>query len=75
MEAKVRDRHLPLRVALRQPTCSPMFPSQELFLPLKRSLKMWFMTMRRMASLVSLPSVMQKFRSGRSRFLRGGEFG
>jgi hypothetical protein len=32
---------------------------------------MWFMTMRRMASLVSPPSARQEFRSGKNSFLKG----
>lgn len=65
----------PLQVALRWPTCPPLFPYQGPFLPLRRSPKMWFTTMRKMASLVSLPSAMQKFRRGRRDSSGVGNFG
>lgn len=55
-------------------SASPLFTSQGPFLPLKRSLKTWFTTTRRTASLVSPPSAMQKSRNGKNHFLGGGDF-
>lgn len=49
--------------------------TQEHFLPLKRSPKMWSMTTRKMAFRVSPPSAKQEFRSGKGSFFRGDEGG